>query len=187
MTLLQKRFLKCTLDNFEVSSKEQDEVKKYLQDCITNGFKDNVVLLGSVGTGKTHLAYAIVNALEEIKTYGNTEMYTANKVNLTTIKTMIDNIRAMWRKEADEIDGKIVAGYTKTPLLIIDEVGVQYGSESERVELFEIINSRYGNELPTMIISNLAKEQIAKILGQRIIDRLFSGAKVFEFNGKSRR
>lgn len=186
MTMYLKRFEKCTLDNFEISSKEQKEMIDYLKNCIANGFKDNIVITGSVGTGKTHIAYAIINALEEIKDYG-VRIYTQKKANITTIKAMIDNIRTLWKKGADETDMKIVDDYSKVPLLIIDEVGVQYGSESERIELFDIINNRYSNELPTMIISNLDKEQMAKVLGQRIIDRLFSGAKVFELVGKSKR
>ena len=187
MTVLLKRFETCSLDNFDISSQEQKEMVDYFKDCISNGFKDNIVVTGSVGTGKTHLAYALVNALEEIKEYSTTRIYTAKTVNITTIKSMIDNIRITWKKEADETDMRIVQDYSKIPLLIIDEVGVQYGSESERIELFEIFNTRYGNELPTMIISNLNKEQMAKVLGQRIIDRLYSGAKIFELIGKSKR
>jgi DNA replication protein DnaC len=187
MTQLLKKFKDCSFENFKTENKEQEALVRYLKDCLRNGFKENIALMGSVGTGKTHLAYAIVNALEEIRVYGNAEMYTANKVNITTIKSMIDNLRTSWRREADEIDSKIVSSYSKIPLLIIDEVGVQYGTESERVELFEIFNTRYGNELPTMIISNCTKEQISKFLGQRIIDRLFGGAKVFELTGNSKR
>lgn len=186
MTVFLKRFENCTLDNYEISSKEQKEMIDYFKECLVNGFKDNIVITGSVGIGKTHIAYAIINGLEEIKDYG-VRIYTNKKANITTIKSMIDNIRILWKKGADEVDMKIVNDYSKVPLLIIDEVGVQYGTESERVELFDIFNNRYSNELPTMIISNLDKEQLAKVLGQRIIDRLYSGAKVFELVGKSKR
>jgi len=187
MTTYNKRFMGCSFDNFKPETKEQEEAIAYLKDCIVNGFKDNIAIVGGVGTGKTHLAYAIINAVERVIDYGSTIMYTNNKINMTTIKSMIDNIRNLWSNSSDEIDAKVVASYSKVPLLIIDEVGVQYGSESERVELFEIFNNRYNEMLPTMIISNLSKDQIGKILGQRIVDRVFSGAKTFEFVGKSKR
>lgn len=187
MTSYNKRFKNCTFDNFKPETKEQEEAIVYLKDCVVNGFKDNIAIMGGVGTGKTHLAYAIINALETIKDYGYYQMYTNEKVNMTTIKSMIDNIRNTWKKEADNLDHSIVADYSRVPLLIIDEIGVQYGSESERVELFEIFNNRYNDMLPTMILSNLNKEQIGKVLGQRIIDRVFSGSKTFEFVGKSKR
>lgn len=187
MTQVLKKFEQCSLDNYITETQEQKEMIEYFKNCLANGFKDNIVITGSVGTGKTHLAYALINFMEEIKDYGNIRVYSQKNANITTIKSMIDNIRILWKSDSDSYDRNVVAEYSKIPLLIIDEVGVQYGSDSERIELFEIFNTRYGNELPTMIISNCNKEQMAKILGQRIIDRLFSGAKVFELTGKSRR
>ena len=77
--------------------------------------------------------------------------------------------------------------YCKTPLLIIDEVGVQYGSDSERTELYEIFNSRYNDMLPTIVVSNNTVEELQRILGQRIYDRLSGGALIFELNGRSHR
>lgn len=189
MTDLNKRFRACKLENYNCDTAEQKELVDYLTNCITNGFNENIVLIGGVGLGKTHLAYGIVNALEEIKQIAATksEYYTCKAVELTTIKTIIDNIRACWKSSADKYDFDKISKIKEIPLLIIDEVGVQYGTESERLELFDIFNYRYNQMLPTFVISNCNKEQIAKILGQRITDRLFGGAKIFELDGVSKR
>lgn len=188
MTEFTKRFKDCTLENYKIDTSEQKALVEYLKSCIDNGFKDNIVIMGGVGLGKTHLAYAVVNKLEEIKEYSQAPMfYTRKKVELTTIKAIIDGIRACWKQNADEQDYKFIRRIKEIPLLIVDEVGVQYGTESERLELFDIFNSRYNDMLPTMIISNCNKEQISKILGQRIVDRLFGGAKTFELQGASKR
>ena len=185
MTEYTKRFAQCTFANFD----GQGELVEYLKSCVESGFNENIVLIGGVGLGKTHLAYAIINALEEVRTIPatNSTTYTSRKAELTTIRAIIDGIRACWKSNASEYDYKFISKIKEIPLLIIDEVGVQYGTESERLELFDIFNYRYNQMLPTMVISNCNKEQISKILGQRITDRLFGGAKVFELQGVSKR
>lgn len=188
-----KRYENCTIDNYECKDTTQKELIAELKKGLENGFEDNICIIGGVGTGKTHLAYALVKELSERKeakddwTDKVTSYYTSSKVLYTTIKTIIDDIRKCWAKDADNYDRKTIENYKEYPLLIIDEIGVQYGSESERIELFEIFNARYNNVLPTIIISNNNQEQISKILGQRITDRIFGGAKIFELTGKSHR
>ena len=136
----------------------------------------NILIVGNMGTGKTHIAYAIVNS-----------MCAQYDVEYTTIKEIIDNIRNSWKDSADKYDYEIVNRYKTVPLLIVDEIGVQYGTESERIELFDIFDSRYKDMLPIIAISNLNRQQLADTLGARIIDRLLSGAKIVEMKGKSRR
>jgi DNA replication protein DnaC len=56
--------------------------------------------------------------------------------------------------------------------LIIDEVGVQFGSDTEKMIVFDIIDGRYSNMLPTILISNLALPDVKELIGERAIDRL---------------
>lgn len=188
MTVFAERFSNSSLDNFITNSEEQEDMIAYLKDCIINGFEENVVITGGVGLGKTHLAYAIVNAIEEKRTSKTGyKLYTHKKVNFVTIKYIIDSIKNTWDKKADNFDKDIVRDLKKIGLLIIDEIGVQYGTDSERIELFEIFNQRYNNMLPTIVISNHSKDELIRILGLRITDRLFGKAKFFEIKGKSKR
>ena len=53
--------------------------------------------------------------------------------------------------------------------------------------MFEVFDKRYNDELPTIAISNNKKEDLQRILGQRIYDRLTGGAIMFELNGESYR
>lgn len=67
-------------------------------------------------------------------------------------------------------------------LLILDEVGVQFGSDTERLLLFDILNERYERRRPTILMSNLALDDaeeggrvvpgIKSYLGERVFDRL---------------
>ena len=67
--------------------------------------------------------------------------------------------------------------YASLDLLIIDEVGVQFGSASELAILQEIINARYESVLPTILISNLTFEQLKDSIGERIVDRVTNGGR----------
>lgn len=189
MTVVAKRFANSSLDNFIAADTEQQEMIEYFKSCLENGFNENIILTGTVGTGKTHIGYAIVNALESINENPKTgyRTYTTKSVNFVTIKYIIDNIKNLWNPKADSYDRNIVSKFKKVGLLIIDEIGVQYGTDSERLELFEIFNARYTNMLPTIVISNHTKDELMRILGLRITDRLFGGAKFFELKGKSKR
>ncbi|MBE6453577.1 MAG: ATP-binding protein [Alphaproteobacteria bacterium] len=183
MMKVNKRFAAASFDNYTCSTGEQKRVVEALLSGCKNGFDRNIVILGGVGTGKTHLAYAIMNTIADRWQHSDTEYYRFDKVYYGTAKEMIDNIKLSWKDP--EISNMDI--YCKTPLLIIDEVGVQYGSDSERTELYEIFNTRYNDMLPTIVISNNTIEELQKILGQRIYDRLSGGALIFELNGRSHR
>lgn len=177
-----KRFENVSLDNYTATTNEQKKLVETLKAGIEKGFDKNILIIGGVGTGKTHLAYAVVNALAKKKTASSGyRYYSEEKVIYRPIKSIIDNIRAAWKDpESAEMDA-----YCTCPVLIIDEIGVQYGTENERTELYEVFNRRYEDELPIIAISNHDKDALLRILGQRIFDRLTGGAKIFELTGKS--
>ena len=74
--------------------------------------------------------------------------------------------------------------FTDCGLLILDEVGIQAGTENERNILFDVLNTRYADMRPTIVISNLKLVEITNYLGTRIIDRLSeNGGQVVPFKG----
>ena len=119
----EKNVLREKYDLFLISSKDtiKADLKKYLLECLKTGFNDNIIITGGVGIGKTHLAYAIVNALENVVYLPNKEkIYTCDKVVLVSASDLLKNIRKLWDKEKDEVDFRTVEEYKKIPLLIID-------------------------------------------------------------------
>lgn len=186
MTKVCKRFEKAALDNYRIASPEQQMLIETLKEKAQNGFDKNIIIIGGVGTGKTHLAYAILNELAgkrispDIPEY---RWYCEDIVVYRTVKGIIDNIHDAWNdKTCSDMEHLCTC-----PLLIIDEIGVQYGSDSERTELYTVFNRRYEDELPIIAISNNKLSELQRILGQRIYDRLTGGALIFELTGKSYR
>lgn len=57
-------------------------------------------------------------------------------------------------------------------LLVIDEVGAQAGTAYELGLLHEVIDRRYQLVVPTVLVSNLAAEDLSRYIGDRALDRM---------------
>ncbi len=166
---IPRRYTERTLDNFKASSKEMEmaiaTARKYLLK-ITSKESDgaNLILSGLPGTGKTHIACAVGREFAKNK-----------QVMFVTVSEAIRKIRTSYRRESTKTEQDIIDFYSKIPLLVIDEIGVQKGTESEEHLLFEIINNRYSNFKSTILISNLNASELKRLIGERVFDRMKEG------------
>lgn len=170
---IPKRFAESSFDNYEESvanSKAKRLCKAYADKWLDRKAKGGgLVLCGKPGTGKNHLACAIANqVIEEHQ----------DEVLLTTALRIARKVKATWAKDSTESEWEAMAVYVEPELLVIDEIGVQFGSEAEKIILFEIINTRYEEMKPTILISNLSQEELGAYIGDRIIDRMREGGGV---------
>jgi len=128
---------------------------------------DNLLMLGNYGTGKNMLAACICN---EVAMQGFTAVH-------TTVLKMLRRIKTTWRKDSKELEQDVIDSFALPDLLVVDEIGVQFGSEAEKILTFEALNGRYEERKPTIIISNLtAIGQLEAYLGERVLDRMREGA-----------
>jgi DNA replication protein DnaC len=72
-------------------------------------------------------------------------------------------------------------------LLVMDEVGVQYGTDAEKVLLFDVINRRYQDVMPTILLTNLDKAGLREYLGDRAFDRIRENGLLVPFVWESHR
>jgi len=159
------RFYEATFDTFHAQTAEQ---KRVLDICreYAESFKPGRALLlcGSVGTGKTHLAMSAVKVIGA----------TRSALYITAIQ-MLRNIRESYRPNAFYTEQQAIDKYAELDFLALDELGVQLGTESERLLLFEVLDGRYQWRRPTMLVSNLNIADLTRYLGERVIDRMREG------------
>lgn len=168
---LPERFKSCTLQNYEPVN---EDAKRCLRLCQAYAAKwpdrlkqgGGLVMCGMPGTGKNHLALAI--AKHVIQTHQDSALF-------TTALRVARAFKSTWSKNAERTESEVIRAYTDPDLLIIDEVGVQFGSDSEKLILFEIINTRYEKMRPTILISNQTREELGAFIGERVIDRMNDG------------
>lgn len=130
----------------------------------------SMVLCGGVGAGKTHLAIAVAHHIIPMG-------YSAAFIS---VMNAIRSVKDTYRKDSAITEAAAIAKLVAPDLLILDEVGVQHGTDTEKTIIFEVINGRYESVKPTIVISNLALvadagPSLTGYLGERVIDRLREG------------
>lgn len=165
---IPRRFASKTLDNYSANSAKQRKVADLCRNYVSHFemVKDqgtSMVFCGKPGTGKTHLAYAIVNVLQAIRV----------TAVVRTAADMTSEVKEAYKSDHSDVTPTTVAEkFAHFDLLVIDEVGVQVSSDAEKRIFFNIINKRYENMLPTILISNLALKELTEFVGERVVDRM---------------
>jgi len=157
----------CTVDNYIVENHLQafarDFAKNYIE-RFDNNFGTCFVFSGNTGTGKNHLSAAICNAL----------MKKGKKCLVITVSELMIKLRNCYGKDPQYTEDQFIKQLIDFDLLVLDEVGLQKGSDHEKIILNQIIDQRIGNLKPIGVLTNLDYNSTQQLLGQRIIDRLKS-------------
>jgi len=168
---IPERFTFATLGNYQQIN---DGAKNAVESCrrfiadYRNVQREGsaLFLCGGVGTGKTHLAVALLKELLETEKI-HSGIY-------TTTMRMIRDIRSSYKPGALKTEDELIKKYVATGLLVLDEIGVQGNTENERMLLFDVINGRYEKGGPMVLVSNLEIKLVEQYLGERAFDRLKS-------------
>lgn len=138
-----------------------------------------LLFLGGCGTGKTHLACAIMLEL--------LDKYACFYPRYYKVSEIFSAVRNTWQPGATTNEEETIKFFSSIQLLVIDEVGVQKGSESEKRILFSILDNRVTSKKPTILMTNLGSKDFVCVLGDRLYDRIRSKCVPVLFKGSSMR
>lgn len=163
---IPQRFRSRTLESFDAKTDGQRKALGIAREFAAEfpqRYSDgaNLIFAGLPGTGKSHLALGIAQAI----------MPQWHSIYVTA-RELVMRLRATWRQDSYVSEVDLQATFCRTHLLIIDEVGVQFGTEAERTQLFGIIDDRYREQRPTILLTNLDVDGFREFIGARAFDRL---------------
>lgn len=160
------RFSDATFDTFAATTDQQCTVLTACRDFVKTMQHDawrTLWLIGPPGTGKTHLGAAMVHAC----IYGR-----LMNARIQSARQIVREIRSTWRKDSEKTEEQAIRSLAVVPLLVIDEVGIGSGTDSEMVSMFDVIDQRYQLKRPTVLLSNLNVPAVQACLGDRMFDRM---------------
>lgn len=165
-----------TMDDFDFGFNSSIN-KSLIKQLGTSGFvanKENILLIGPPGVGKTHISIACgMNAIYK----GFAVLY----------RSVFD----ISREVIEGNENKIIETYLKPNLLIIDELGMKKLSSNNTELLLEIIHRRY-QKSSTIIATNRPIEDWGKVFGDNatasaILDRFLENVNLIKIKGRSYR
>lgn len=153
-----------------------DDVPKNIQKLVENmrESRRGLYIHGDVGTGKTHIAYAINDFLKvQTRFHNTTEL-------IFDIKRDFDRLsydKMRWDERLSDHKG----------MLILDDIGAERMTDYVAEVFYLIINKRYNDMLPIIFTSNLSVGELAERVGDRTASRIIEMCDVVKLEGEDRR
>ena len=161
LACMPRRFQRMTFDSFVCggpAANGRNGLMRALQTCsdyAANPYGQGwLTLFGNPGVGKTHLAVGVLQAAPMVGRYiGWTEALQHMRDLMKT-----SDYGMFWQELLD------------SPLLLVDDIGAQYGTEWADEQLFRLVDYRYSRELPTIWTTNWLVDELGGRVGSRLRD-----------------
>ena len=131
------------------------------------------LLWGGVGTGKSYFAGCIANALMEQE----------GAVRMTNFALILNDLTASF-----EGRNEYISRLCRAPLLILDDFGMERGTEYSLEQVYNVIDSRYRSRRPLIVTTNLSLQDLQHpqdTAHARIYDRLLEMCAPIRFSGEN--
>lgn len=162
------RFKQCRLENYRSHTPTQADAVSTLQrwiEWVNQGMDTNLVLAGYRGSGKTHLATAVMYSLSDLGL--------SNEI--ISFHDLILEIRSTYRSSTTQSEWQMLQRLTQRDVLVVDYLDKSRHSVSEQQTLQTLIDKRYRNQLPTVLITPLPGQAFCSLVGEVVLTRLRHG------------
>jgi DNA replication protein DnaC len=161
-TLAEKRLDTFNPDGIGLNEVERTNLRNAFETVLAYAEDPHgwLVLRGGYGAGKTHLAAAIANRRLEL----------GYEAVFVSVPDLLDHLRATYRSELDETYNSRFEQVRNTPLLVLDDLGVESPTNWAMEKLYQIFNHRYNAGLATVVTTNHELEDLERRLRSRLSD-----------------
>lgn len=139
-----------TFDNYKGEKDKSYTIAKNYVKEYEQMKKENIGLIfcGTVGSGKTYLACCIANALIE------------EYMIRVKIRNFAQTINDLQKSGFDLDKNEYIESLTNVSVLILDDLGIERDTSYAKEQVYNIVNSRYLKQKPTIFTTNLPYEKI---------------------------
>ena len=183
---IPRRYAHCTLGSFKDKATVLKNAKARVQEFVDlwPGTDEGrgLLLMGTCGVGKTHLAVAVL-----------VEIITANKPGrllFSNFQDLIQEIQASFDNDQVPSKSELLRPLLEADLLVLDELGSQKPTTFVQDILYYVINSRYNAERTTIFTTNYfdygtdsEKDTLESRIGKRLRSRLAEMTRRIEITG----
>ncbi len=171
---LGKRFFERTFDTFKVNPENEQAFDACY--AIANGTrKQGIILKGSQGIGKTHLAAAVINWLAD----------RGRKVSFENMVKLIKKVQDSFNTGTESV----IKRFLDCDVLVLDDLGAEAVKNEGWLKslLYEILNTAYEDEKTVIITTNLDNLSMTERYGDRITSRISEMCEWIEYHDADHR
>lgn len=168
-SLINNKLLKANFDNYSPNNESQEKAKRICEryaNKFSFGNPQNLMLIGSYGVGKSHLAVSITKVVMDKKI----------PCLFISVPKLLTKIKSSYHKDSDITENQILKAIENIPLLVLDDIGAESDEDKENIsswaksKLFEIVDSRVGKH--TIYTTNLDNRKLIATYGERNASRM---------------
>ena len=168
------KYAHCRFETFRETKETAPAVqllKQYVEEA-----RGGIFIFGPTGTGKTHLATAMMRAFIE---QGRDCQY-------VTVPELLMRLKRSFDSSQPSSEEELLVNYS-TSILILDDLGVGPITEWVRQVIHLLLDKRDRYLKPTIVVSNLRLEEIADLFGEPIASRIAGMCQIVALEGEDRR
>ena len=198
-TKVPRRYEHCSLENYEIDQRTATAslksahraARKFVDSYPLETRGTGLLLTGSIGVGKTHLAVGILQAL--VQERGATGLF-------YDYRELLKQVQNSYNRQVQATELEILAPVFDAEVLVLDELGASKPTDWVWDTVAHILNTRYNDRRTTIITTNYAnaaplaglqredgrftrEESLGDRIGERMRSRLQEMCVVVEMNG----
>ncbi len=183
---LPARYAECHFHNYKPANASQTEAFKLARQLTTEfpAVDRGLLLTGSIGVGKTHLAVSILKGLTE---RGFSCLF-------YEFGSLLKEIQDSYNANTKTSELTVLAPVFRSEVLVLDELGASKPTDWVRDTMAQIINTRYNDRKLTIFTTNYPDERRSPVeetledrIGPRLRSRLYEMCRTVVMTGEDHR